>query len=115
MRLALWRLDGGGAGAGAAAGGGPPRPPRLRRSDGRTARHAAWSADRTFEAAHVLADVLFARGGSSSSEELLADMAVIVTTDEQRAVVAVSGRSAASGVSPTARRPTASSSRPRRR
>ena len=91
MRLALWRLD----------GGGTPAPGLLLAAarhahlafDGTTAERlarAAWSADRTFEAAHVLADVLFARGSYVEQGELLAGMAAIVTTDEQRVVVAVS-------------------------
>jgi DNA-binding CsgD family transcriptional regulator len=91
IRLALWRLDGGGTAAPglllAAA-----RHAHLA-FDGATAErlaHAAWSADRTFEAAHVLADVLFARGRYVEQGKLLAGMAGIVTTDEQRVVVAVS-------------------------
>jgi DNA-binding CsgD family transcriptional regulator len=91
IRLALWRLDGGGTAAPglllAAA-----RHAHLA-FDGATAErlaHAAWSADRTFEAAHVLADVLFARGRYVEQGTLLAGMAGIVTTDEQRVVVAVS-------------------------
>jgi DNA-binding CsgD family transcriptional regulator/energy-coupling factor transporter ATP-binding protein EcfA2 len=91
IRLALWRLDGGGTAAPglllAAA-----RHAHLA-FDGATAErlaHAAWSADRTFEATHVLADVLFARGRYVEQGKLLAGMAGIVTTDEQRVVVAVS-------------------------
>ena len=91
MRLALWRLDGGGTAAPglllAAA-----RHAHLA-FDGATAERlarAAWSADRTFEAAHVLADVLFARGRYVEQGQLLAGMAGVVTTDEQRVVVAVS-------------------------
>ena len=91
MRLALWRLD----------GGGTPAPGLLLAAarhahlafDGTTAERlarAAWSADRTFEAAHVLADVLFARGRYVEQGELLAGMAAIATTDEQSVVVAVS-------------------------
>ena len=91
MRLALWRLDAGGA----------PAPGLLLTAarhahlafDGSTAERlarAAWSADQTFDAAHVLADVLFARGGFVERERLLADIAPTLTTDEQRAVVAVS-------------------------
>jgi DNA-binding CsgD family transcriptional regulator/DNA polymerase III delta prime subunit len=91
IRLALWRLDGGGA----------PAPGLLLAAarhahfafDGMTAERlarAAWAADRTFEAAHVLADVLFARGGYVEREELLAALAATATTDEERAVVAVS-------------------------
>jgi hypothetical protein len=65
IRLALWRLDGGGAAT-----------PELllvaaRQAhlafDGTTAERlarAAWAADRGFEAAQVLADVLLARAGS---------------------------------------------------
>ena len=91
IRLALWRLDGGGTAAPglllAAA-----RHAHLA-FDGATAErlaHAAWSADRTFEATHVLADVLFARGRYVEQGKLLAGMADMVTTDEQRVVVAVS-------------------------
>jgi DNA-binding CsgD family transcriptional regulator len=91
MRLALWRLDGGGTAAPglllAAA-----RHAHLA-FDGATAERlarAAWSADRTFEAAHVLADVLFARGKFAEQAQLLADTAAVVTTDEQRAAVAMS-------------------------
>ncbi len=91
IRLALWRLD----------GGGTPAPGLLlaaaRRAhfafDGMTAERlarAAWAADHTFEAGHVLADVLFARGGYVEREELLVELAATATTDEQRAVVAVS-------------------------
>jgi DNA-binding CsgD family transcriptional regulator len=91
MRLALWRLD----------GGGTPAPGLLLAAarhahlafDGTTAERlarAVWSADRTFEAAHVLADVLFARGRYVEQGKLLAGMAATVTTDEQRVVVAVS-------------------------
>jgi DNA-binding CsgD family transcriptional regulator len=91
MRLALWRLD----------GGGTPAPGLLLAAarhahlafDGTTAERlarAVWSADRTFEAAHVLADVLFARGRYVEQGKLLAGMAATATTDEQRVVVAVS-------------------------
>jgi DNA-binding NarL/FixJ family response regulator len=91
IRLALWRLDGGGAAT-----------PRLllgaaRQAhfafDGTTAERlarAAWAADRGFEAARVLADVLFARGGFVEREELLATVAVTAATDERRALVAAS-------------------------
>jgi AAA ATPase domain len=116
IRLALWRLDGGGTAAPglllAAA-----RHAHLA-FDGATAErlaHAAWSADRTFEAAHVLADVLFARGRYVEQGKLLAGMAGIVTTDEQRVVVAVSRALGTFGVWPTARQPSASLSRPRQR
>jgi DNA-binding CsgD family transcriptional regulator/energy-coupling factor transporter ATP-binding protein EcfA2 len=91
MRLALWRLDGGGTAAPglllAAA-----RQAHLA-FDGATAERlarAAWSADRTFEAAHVLADVLFARGMYVEQQQLLDDVMAGVATDEQRAVVAMS-------------------------
>jgi DNA-binding CsgD family transcriptional regulator len=91
IRLALWRLD----------GGGTPAPGLLLAAarqahfafDGTTAERlarAAWAADHTFEAAHVLADVLFARGGFVEREELLAELAANATTHEERAVVAVS-------------------------
>src|SRR5215207_6723810 len=91
IRLALWRLD----------GGGTPAPGLLLAAarhahfafDGMTAERlarAAWAADQTFEAAHVLADVLFARGGYVEREALLADLAATAATDEERAVVAVS-------------------------
>ena len=61
--------------------------------DGVTAERlarAAWAVDNSFDAAHVLADVLFARGGYVEREELLAGLAAAVTTDEERAIVAVS-------------------------
>ena len=91
IRLALWRLD----------GGGTPAPGLLLAAarlahfafDGMTAERlarAAWAADHSFEAAHVLADVLFARGGYVEREELLAELAATATTDDERAVVAVS-------------------------
>jgi DNA-binding CsgD family transcriptional regulator len=91
IRLALWRLD----------GGGTPPPGLLLAAarhahfafDGMTAERlarAAWGADHTFEAAHVLADVLFARGGYVEREELLTELAATATTDDERAVVAVS-------------------------
>jgi DNA-binding CsgD family transcriptional regulator len=91
IRLALWRLD----------GGGTPAPGLLLAAarhahfafDGMTAERlarAAWATDRTFEAAHVLADVLFARGGFIEREELLAALVATATTDDRRAVVAVS-------------------------
>jgi DNA-binding NarL/FixJ family response regulator len=91
IRLALWRLD----------GGGSPAPGLLLTAarhahfafDGMTAERlarAAWAADHSFEAAHVLADVLFARGGYVEREELLAELAATATTDDERAVVAVS-------------------------
>jgi DNA-binding NarL/FixJ family response regulator len=91
IRLALWRLD----------GGGTPAPGLLLAAarhahfafDGTTAERlarAAWAADHTFEAAHVLADVLFARGGYVEREELLGELAATAATDEERAVVAVS-------------------------
>jgi DNA-binding NarL/FixJ family response regulator len=91
IRLALWRLD----------GGGTPAPGLLLAAarqahfafDGMTAERlarAAWAADHSFAAAHVLADVLFARGGYVEREELLAELAATATTDDERAVVAVS-------------------------
>src|ERR687897_1051744 len=91
IRLALWRLD----------GGGTPAPGLLLAAarhahfafDGMTAERlarAAWVADHSFEAAHVLADVLFARGAYVEREALLADLAATAATDEERAVVAVS-------------------------
>ncbi|HZA86642.1 MAG TPA: hypothetical protein VE466_07170, partial [Acidimicrobiales bacterium] len=91
IRLALWRLD----------GGGTPAPGLLLAAarhahfafDGMTAERlarAAWAADHTFESAHVLADVLFARGGYVEREALLGDLAATAATDEERAVVAVS-------------------------
>src|SRR5215207_3700502 len=91
IRLALWRLDGGGTAA----------PGLLLAAarhahfafDGATAERlsrAAWAADHAFEAARILADVLFARGGFVEREQLLADLAATVTTDEERAVAAVS-------------------------
>jgi len=91
IRLALWRLD----------GGGSPAPGLLLAAarhahfafDGVTAERlarAAWAADHTFEATHVLADVQFARGEYAEREQLLADLAGTVTTDGERAVVAVS-------------------------
>jgi DNA-binding NarL/FixJ family response regulator len=90
IRLALWRLD----------AGGTPQPGLLLAAarqahfafDGMTAERlarAAWAADQTFEAAHVLADVLFARGGYVEREELLAELAATATGDGERAVVAV--------------------------
>jgi DNA-binding CsgD family transcriptional regulator len=89
IRLALWRLDGGGTTA----------PGLLLTAarhahfafDGATAERlsrAAWAADHSFEAARILADVLFARGGFVGLEQLLADLATGVRTDEERAVVA---------------------------
>src|SRR4029453_15984878 len=91
MRRALWRLD----------GGGTPAPGLLLAAarqahfafDGMTAERlarAAWAADHSFAAAHVLADVLFARGGYVEREELLAELAATASTDDERAVVAVS-------------------------
>jgi hypothetical protein len=91
IRLALWRLD----------GGGTPPPGLLLAAarhahfafDGMTAERlarAAWDADHTFEAAHVLADVLFARGGYVEREQLLTELAATATTDDEGAVVAVS-------------------------
>jgi DNA-binding CsgD family transcriptional regulator len=91
IRLALWRLD----------GGGTATPELLlvaaRQAhfafDGTTAERlarAAWAADHGFDAARVLADVLFARGGFVEREELLAAVAVTAATDEQRALVAAS-------------------------
>jgi DNA-binding CsgD family transcriptional regulator len=91
IRLALWRLDGGGAAT-------PELLLEAARQahfafDGTTAERlarAAWAADRGFEAARVLADVLFARGGFVEREELLAAVANTAATDEQRALVAAS-------------------------
>jgi DNA-binding CsgD family transcriptional regulator len=91
IRLALWRLD----------AGGTPEPDLLLAAaghahlafDGTTAERlarAAWQADHSFEAAHVLADVLFARGGFTEREQLLADLEPTVDTDVRRTVVAVS-------------------------
>ena len=91
IRLALWRLD----------AGGSPAPELLLAAarhahlafDGTTAERlarAAWEADRSFDAAHVLADVLFARGGFTEREQLLAELEPTVGSDAQRTVVALS-------------------------
>ena len=89
IRLALWRLDGGGTTSAellvAAA-----RQAHFA-FDGPTAERlarAAWAADGGFEAARVLADVLFGRGGFVEREDLLAGVAAAATTDEQRTLVA---------------------------
>jgi DNA-binding CsgD family transcriptional regulator len=90
IRLALWRLD----------GGGSPAPGLLLRAaraahfafDGATSERLArfaWAADRTFASAQVLADVLFARGEYAERERLLADLASNVRDDEERAIVAI--------------------------
>jgi DNA-binding CsgD family transcriptional regulator len=91
IRLALWRVDGGGD----AALGVLLTAARNAHFafDGATAERlarAAWAADQSFEAAHVLADVLFARGGYAEREEMLAGLAATVSTDEERTIVAVS-------------------------
>jgi DNA-binding CsgD family transcriptional regulator/DNA polymerase III delta prime subunit len=91
IRLALWRLDGGGAATPELLLGAARQAHFA--FDGTTAERlarAAWAADGGFEAARVLADVLFARGGFVEREELLAAVAVTAATDEQRALVAAS-------------------------
>ena len=91
IRLALWRLD----------GGGVPTPELLlvaaRQAhfafDGTTAERlarAAWATGPGFEAAQVLADVLFGRGEFVEREELLAEVAASAASDEQRTLVATS-------------------------
>jgi DNA-binding CsgD family transcriptional regulator len=88
IRLALWRLD----------SGGHASPELLLEAarqahfafDGTAAERlarAAWAADHGFEAARVLADVLFGRGQFVEREALLAEVAA-ATTDEQVALVA---------------------------
>jgi DNA-binding CsgD family transcriptional regulator len=91
IRLALWRLDGGGAAT-----------PELllvaaRQAhfafDGTTAERlarAAWATEPGFEAAQVLTDVLFGRGEFVEREELLAEVAASAASDEERALVATS-------------------------
>lgn len=91
IRLALWRLD-----------SGEPATSELllvaaRQAhfafDGMAAERlarAALAADRSFDAAQVLADVLFGRGGFVEREQLLSDVAAAATSDEQRALVAAS-------------------------
>jgi DNA-binding CsgD family transcriptional regulator len=89
IRLALWRLD----------SRGHADPALLLEAarqahfafDGTAAERlarAAWAADHGFEAARVLADVLFGRGQFVEREALLAEVADAATTDEQRALVA---------------------------
>lgn len=89
IRLALWRLD----------SGGHASPELLLEAarqahfafDGTAAERlarAAWAADHGFEAARVLADVLFGRGQFVEREALLAEVDAVATTDEQRALVA---------------------------
>ena len=71
----LWRLDGGGT-ATAELLLVAARQAHFA-FDGTTAERlarAAWAADRGFEAARVLADVLFARGGFVEREGLLAEL-----------------------------------------
>jgi DNA-binding CsgD family transcriptional regulator len=89
IRLALWRLD--------SAGHASPELllDAARQAhfafDGTAAERlarAAWAADHGFEAARVLADVLFGRGQFAEREAILADVATIATTDEQVALVA---------------------------
>jgi DNA-binding CsgD family transcriptional regulator len=89
IRLALWRLD--------SAGHASPELllDAARQAhfafDGTAAERlarAAWAADHGFEAARVLADVLFGRGQFAEREALLADVAAIATTYEQEALVA---------------------------
>jgi DNA-binding CsgD family transcriptional regulator len=91
IRLALWRLDGDGAATTelllVAA-----RQAHFA-FDGTTAERlarAAWATDGGFEAAQVLADVLFGRGVFVEREELLSEIAAGAANDEQRALVATS-------------------------
>ena len=91
IRLALWRLDGGGT-ATAELLLVAARQAHFA-FDGTTAERlarAAWATDRGFEAARVLADVLFARGGFVEREGLLAELGAAATSDEQRTLVAAS-------------------------
>ena len=91
IRLALWRLEG---------GGDPTRQLLLVAArqahfafDGTTAERlarAAWAAEPGFEAAQVLADVLFGRGEFVEREKLLTEVAANAASDEQRALVATS-------------------------